>query len=298
MKILVTGGTGLLGWWVVKELVDRGFIVYATYNQKTPHNIGNEKWVKLNLEDVDKTICTVRELKPDVIIHCAAYTDVDGCELRKDHAYRVNYLGTKALAHVSRDLNCYFIYVSTDYVFDGERGFYTEEDIPNPVNYYGLTKLLGEVATLSILPEKSCVVRVSGLYGISPTGKKNFGLIALETLLRDKEVKAFYDQYLSPTYIKSLAQCLSKLIERNVTGIIHIAGERVSRYEFALKLAEILQKDKSLVKPVSMAEVNLVAKRPKDSSLNTNKARQLGLTIPPLIECLEDFVKCYYRFFS
>jgi dTDP-4-dehydrorhamnose reductase len=293
MKVLVTGGTGLLGYWIVYALRSRGFEVYATYHEKSPPQL-DAKWIKLDLEDWENAISSVRTIKPDIIIHTAAYTDVDGCEIDKARAFKINYLGTSFLVKASKDVEL-FIYISTDYVFNGERGFYGEEDIPAPVNYYGLTKLLGEVAVKTLL-NNSCIVRVSGLYGYSPTGKKNFGLIALEKLMRGEPVEAFTNQWLSPTYVKSLAETITMLIEKKHMGILHMAGERLSRYEFTTMLADALGVDRGLVKPKLMEAAKLVAKRPRDSSLNVSKARKLGLIIPPTSECLKDMILTYKEF--
>jgi dTDP-4-dehydrorhamnose reductase len=291
MKVLVTGGAGLLGYWVVNTLKSRGFEVYATHHEKKPPQT-NVRWVRLDLEDLEGIGNIIKEVKPDVIIHSAAYTDVDGCEVNKEKAFRVNYLGTEALAKVSSDVEL-FIYVSTDYVFDGEKGLYNEDDIPAPINYYGLTKLLGEVVVRNLLPRNSCIVRVSGLYGFSPTGKRNFGLLVLEKLMNREVVEAFTNQWLSPTYVKFLAEALVKLVEGRLTGTLHIAGERLSRYEFATLLADVLGVEKSLVKPKPIETAKLIARRPKDSSLNTLKAKGLGLIIPPITECLRDMVLTY-----
>jgi len=292
MRILATGGTGLLGYWVVKVLRDRGFDVYATYHEKPPPQV-DVKWVRLDLENLDSIANIVRGVKPDVVIHLAAYTDVDGCEVNKEKAYRVNYSATKALARAGRDAEL-FVYVSTDYVFDGARGMYREDDVPAPVNYYGLTKLLGEV-TVESITSSSCIVRVSGLYGYSPAGKRNFGLIALEKLARREPVEAFVDQWLSPTYVKFLAERLVKIVETRITGTIHIAGERLSRYEFATALADVLGVERDLVKPKRVEEAKLTAPRPRDSSLDTSKARGLSLVLPPLQECLKDMVSTYWK---
>ena len=294
MKILITGGTGLLGWWLVKEFRDKGFEVHATYYSKQLIGLEDVVWHRMDLEDHQSIAEVVNKVKPEVIVHSAAYTDVDGCELDKVKAYRANYLGTKVLASVSRGVE-FFVYISTDYVFDGKRGMYGEDDVPNPINYYGLSKLLGEVAVVSILGGKSCVVRVSGLYGYSPTGKKNFGIIALGKLLKGEEVRAFHDQMLSPTYVRFLAQAIAKIVEKRVTGILHVAGERVSRYEFALRLAEVIGVDRGLVRSISMNDVRLVARRPRDSSLDTSKAKNLGIGLPPLDHCLRDFVTIYRK---
>jgi len=294
MKVLVTGGTGLLGWWLAKTFYDKGFNVHATCHSKQPTGLENVSWHRLDLEDPQSIVGVIEEVKPEVVVHSAAYTEVDGCELDKARAYRVNYLGTKALALASQGVE-FFVYISTDYVFDGVRGMYGEDDVPSPANFYGLSKLLGEVAVESVLGDRSCVVRVSGLYGYSPTGKRNFGINALEKLLRGEEVKAFHDQWLSPTYVRFLAKAIARIVERRIPGILHVAGERVSRYEFALRLAEVLGVDRGLVKPVSMDEVKLVARRPRDSSLDTSKARGLGIELPPLEECLRDFAVTYRK---
>jgi dTDP-4-dehydrorhamnose reductase len=171
---------------------------------------------------------------------------------------------------------------------------YRESDVPAPLNYYGLSKLLGEVAVTAIL-SNSVIVRVSGLYGYSPTGKKNFGIVAFEKLSRGEPVEAFVDQWLSPTYVKFLAEKLIKLVEARITGVIHIAGERLSRYEFASILAEILGASKDLVKPKRLADAKFVAPRPRDSSLDTSKARELGLALPSARECLKDMVETYRK---
>lgn len=294
VRVLVTGGTGLLGYWVAEAFTSKGFTVYATYNEKNPPR-SNASWIKLNLEEPENIVEVVRETKPDIIIHTAAYTDVDGCEVNKEKAYRVNYLGTEALARAGRNVD-YFIYISTDYVFNGEKGLYKEEDTPAPVNYYGLSKLLGEVAVRALLPERGVVVRVSGLYGYSPTGKKNFGIIALEKLLRGETVEAFVDQRLSPTYIRFLGEILVKLVDARPAGILHLAGERLSRYEFAKLLAGIVGVDENLAKPKLLESVKLPAKRPRDSSLDTARAWRLGLSLPPVLDCLKDMVSVYRRF--
>lgn len=296
MKILLTGATGLLGYNLLKPLVEKGYEVIAMYHNVIPENsLYDIAWLKIDLEHQEKIIQAMKEMTPDVIIHTAAYTDVDGCEVNKEKSYRVNYLATKTIAHIASKVRAFVIYVSTDYVFDGEKGMYKENDLPNPINYYGLTKLLGEVAISSIIPENSLIVRTSGLYGYSPTGKKNFGIISLEKLMKGEEVYAFHDQILSPTYVYALAMELVKIVNEGITGLIHLAGERLSRYEFARTLAKVVGADETLVKPISISDVKLIAKRPRDSSLDTTKAKKHGFNIPSTIECLTHFVDIYRR---
>ncbi|MEM0027842.1 MAG: dTDP-4-dehydrorhamnose reductase [Ignisphaera sp.] len=296
MRVLVTGGTGLLGYNLVRVLNSLNYAVYATYYGHEPPMIDNVKWLKMNLENASEIANVLNLAKPDVVVHTAAYTDVDGCEINKERAFNVNYIATRVLAHYVAKHNMFLIYISTDYVFDGEKGLYKEDDIPNPINYYGLTKLLGEIAVASALDEKQyLVVRVSGLYGYSPTGKKNFGVNALEKLLRGEEVMAFADQHLSPTYVYFLSERIAKAIEKKVYGVIHIAGQRMSRLEFATLLAKVLGAKEKLIKPASIKQFEFAAKRPKDSSLDTSYAKSIGLEMPPQEECIKHFINTYLK---
>ena len=292
----MTGGTGLLGYNLARVLSAKGYYVYATHYSHEPPPTDNVRWLRLNLEDPSQVIKVFNTVKPDIVVHAAAYTDVDDCERNKEKAYLLNYVATKAIARQVAKHGAFQIYISTDYVFDGEKGLYKESDIPNPINFYGLTKLLGEVATLDILDEdRSLIVRVSGLYGYSPTGRKNFGVNSLEKLLRREEVVALVDQYLSPTYAYPLSERIARAIEKRVSGIVHIAGQRMSRYEFAALIARVLNVNEELVKPATMKELKLIARRPRDSSLDTSYAESIGLGMPSQEECVKHFVEAYLR---
>lgn len=293
MRVLVTGGTGLLGWWIARILRAKGYTVFASYHEKRPIGLSEVKWVRINLEEYESSLQAVKSIRPDVLIHSAAYTDVDGCETNRRRAYSVNYMATKTLTGLCRDTCSYVVYVSTDYVFDGNRGLYREDDIPYPVNFYGLTKLLGEIAITSARSDGFLVVRVSGLYGYTPTGKRNFGIMAMERLLRGQEVYAFTDQFLSPTYVRFLAEKIATIVEKKPNGILHLAGERLSRYQFALMLASELKVDTSLVRPASIRNARFTAKRPLDSSLDTSKAAEMGLKLPDTRTSIRDFIRIY-----
>lgn len=294
MKIMIIGGTGLLGYHIIDIALEKGYRVYATYHRTLPPKELESRWISLDVEDSNKVYDIISEVKPDIIIHTAAYTDVDGCEVNREQAYRVNYLSTAVLAKSSKNIEAKLVYISTDYVFNGEKGLYKEFDMPYPVNFYGLTKLLGEIAIENTYTIKYLIVRISGLYGYSPTGKKNFGIITLEKLLKGEEVNAFYDQYLSPTYVYFLAKKILEAIDKNIDGVIHIAGERLSRLEFAKLLSRSINSNELLIKPISINDAKLLAKRPRDSSLDTSYAKQLGLDMPPTSECINHFVR-YYR---
>jgi len=274
MKILVTGGSGLLGHKLVKELLLRDYEVCAIHNR---HEIGithrNLKKIRLDLVNNVALEDLILKVKPEVIVHVAAYTDVDGCEVNKSYAWRVNVEATRSIVRAARVVKSFLIYVSTDYVFDGEKGMYRESDVPNPINYYGLTKLISEeiVKSSDLL---YTIVRPSAIYGIG-FGKLNFALFVANRLSNGESIKALIDQYVSPTLNTYLAQAITEIVELRPMGILHIAGERMNRYEFAVKIAEVLGLPKELINKGKMHEMNWRAKRPKDSSLNIERAKQL-----------------------
>jgi len=268
MKIFITGGSGLLGYRLAEIAQERGYDVYSGYCHNKPES---GKPVKFDLANVDSIINAMNEVKPDVVIHSAALTDVDRCEVEKELAYKVNVEGTKAVAELAKKLNSFMVYISTDYVFDGERGMYKEDDETNPVNYYGYTKLLGEKHCQGF-----CIARTCVIYGAKPaSGKVNFALWLINKLEREENVKIVTDQYITPTLNTNLAKMVLELAERRIGGIFHLAGAtRVSRFEFAREIAKEFGLNESLISPSRMDELNWIAKRPRDSSLDVSKANK------------------------
>jgi len=263
MKIFITGGSGLLGGKIAEIAIDWGHEVYTGYCHNMPEF--GEK-IKFDLaEDTDLEV--IHKIRPDVIIHTAALTNVDVCEVNKEVAYKINAEGTRRIAEIANELGAFLAYVSTDYVFSGDKGRYKEEDEPNPVDYYGYTKLMGEKYC-------ECIARSCVIYGAKPaSGKINFALWLVNKLKSGEEVKIVTDQYITPTLNTSLAKMLLEIAERELKGIFHLAGATgVSRYDFALQIADKFLLDKNLIIPSRMMEMRWVAKRPKDSSLDTSKA--------------------------
>ncbi len=276
--VLVTGASGLLGSKLVAELVSRGYEVVAIHN-RNPVMLEHEKLVKIKLDITNRTLLEdlILRARPDVIIHCAAYTDVDGCERDRELAWRVNVEATRSIVRAARVVRSYLIYVSTDYVFDGEKGMYREDDVPNPVNYYGLTKLIGEelVRASDLL---YTIVRPSAIYGVGGS-KKSFAEYVAEKLSRGERVRALVDQFVSPTHNTLLAKTIVEIVEMRPMGTIHVAGERMSRYEFAIRIAKALGLPTELIEGARMEEMkHWIAKRPRDSSLDTSRARALFRT--------------------
>ncbi len=278
MRLLVTGASGLLGWRVINVALKRGHEVFTIYNK---HPIKAGIAVKLDITDSEGVKDIIRKLKPDVIIHTAAYTDVDGCESNKDLAWRVNAEATKHIAEASTNVNAHLIYVSTDYVFDGERGLYREDDKPNPINYYGYTKLMGE-EFVKQYAKSWCIARTSVIYGWGGS-KLNFATWLIENLKQGRQVKILTDQYVSPTLNTNLAQMLVEIAERRLCGILHTAGaSRVSRYEFARKLAQTFNLNPDLITPAKMNELQWRARRPRDSSLDVSKSFKVLIESKPM----------------
>jgi dTDP-4-dehydrorhamnose reductase len=203
--------------------------------------------------------------QPEIVINAAAMTDVDKCEIEKENAYRVNSEAVKYMVQACRILESYFVQISTDYVFDGKKGMYKEDDVPNPINYYGLTKLLGDIYALSY--EESLVVRTSGIFR-----NKGFPVYAYKTLKNGGTVFAFKGFY-SPISARKLAMAINEVLDYMTTGILNIAGERISRYELALRIKEEFNLSGNIVEVDEIKE--WVAKRPFDSSLDISKAKKI-----------------------
>ncbi len=280
MKFLVTGSSGLIGSQVVKDLVEQNHVVYSCYHNEEPLN-GIP--IMLDLTDNDKIIQTIQETKPDVIIHLAAMTNVDLCETEKELSLQINSKATEILAKQAAKQNIFFIYMSTDYIFDGIDGMKKEDDLPNPLGFYGKSKLEGE-STLNKLASNWCIIRTSTPFGIHPK-KKSFPLWVKENLELNKKIPVLIDQYTSPTFVPNLSKMVIEIATRQITGIIHLAGStRISRYELAKMIAEKINLDKTLLKPTKIDEMKWKAPRPKDSSLDVSKATKILNEKPQTIE--------------
>ncbi len=280
MKFLVTGSAGLVGMQVVKDLVAQNYTAYSCYNTSKPE-IGIR--THLDLTDQNLIVKIMENTKPDVVIHLAAMTDVDLCEVKKDLAMKINADATQTLAKQAAKQGVFFVYVSTDYVFDGKKGMKKETDTPNPLGFYGKSKLEGE-KRVQDLASSWCIARTSTPFGIHPK-KKSFPLWVAENLQNETEVNALTDQFTSPTYVPNLSRMLIEIATRQIVGIIHLAGSsRISRYDTAVLVAEKLNLDKKFLKAVKMDQMNWKAKRPLDSSLDVAKASSILKEKPQPIE--------------
>jgi dTDP-4-dehydrorhamnose reductase len=270
LKFLVTGSAGLVGQQVVKDL-SKSNQVFSCYNESKPE-YGDS--VKMDLKNYEMISSVLTEIKPDVVIHLGAMTGVDICEKEKTSASEINTKATEIIAKECSKLNSFLVYVSTDYVFDGNFGMYKEDDVANPLGFYGKSKLEGEKAVQNF-STNWCIARTSTPFGLHPT-KKSFPMWVIENLQKQKQIDVLIDQFTSPTYIPNLSRMLIEISERRITGIIHVAGaSKISRYQMASMVSDKLNLDGTLLKQISMNKMKWVAQRPKDSSLDVSRASSI-----------------------
>jgi len=280
MRVLITGCHGLLGQKVLKVfLKSTSAEILATAKEpKTFLDLKGFDYTMLDITNRSDVKNLIVYFNPDVIVNTAAYTNVDGCELNRELAWRVNVEGVRNLVHSARRVDAKLIHISTDYIFDGKNGPYDENAIPNPINYYGRTKLASE-NEIKIGGVRFAILRTNVLYGVGRNVKSNFALWLYNKLSSGEKIKVVTDQIGNPTYVDDLAFAILKVVEFDKEGIYNVGGKDfVSRYDFALKLAEIFSFDHELIIPVKTSELNQVAPRPLKSGLITLKAEaELGL---------------------
>nr|WP_295972271.1 dTDP-4-dehydrorhamnose reductase [uncultured Bacillus sp.] len=263
MIVLVTGVNGQLGHDVVKELTQKGHQAYGTDRQD--FDLTNEAEVK----------AYVKKLNPNCVIHCAAYTNVDKAESDEDMAYHVNALGTKYLAEAARDAGAKMVYISTDYVFNGNNTEpYEVDQETDPIGVYGKTKLAGEEFLKSTL-NKYYIVRTAWVYGING---HNFVKTMLRLGKERGELGVVHDQVGSPTYTVDLAKLLVEMAETDKYGVYHATNSGIcSWYEFAVEIFSQAGLEVKL-NPLTTEQYPTPAKRPKYSVLSKNKLTERGFT--------------------
>jgi len=270
-KIFITGGTGMVGRDVSNFLKDRYEIIIGTIEREA--KMEGCGIIYLDITEKEKTIETISEINPDFIIHLAALTDVNLCEEKKELARKINVEGTRNMVLAAERIGAKLVYASTNYIFDGKKGMYTEEDIPNPINFYSITKVEGEKEVLKY--PNSIVTRICP-FGLGTEKNPSFTTKIIQELANHRKMNLFTDQFFSPIFTQNYAEALIKLLESKFTGIINLAGsERLSRYDFAKNVSKIFNLDSTLLNPIKIGDLNEAAERPKDTSLDITKARQL-----------------------
>lgn len=286
--ILVTGASGLLGFNFIKTARDRFVDVVAVYNSH-PISFPMVECVRADLSSkpiIDKLISTYQ---PNWIVHCAALTNVDWCEEHPRKTWQINAQIPYNLALAARESNANLIYISTDSVFDGLSGDYSELSPTNPPNIYAKSKLIGEELVKKEL-DRSLVIRTN-IYGWGIYEKKNLAEWILGRLKSNQIVPGFTDAVFNPILVNDLSEIILDAIDSELTGLYHIAGKQTcNKYEFAQKIAEIFGLEKELVRPTTIDSSNLRANRPKNTSLSTNKiSHTLNRVMPDLASGLKRF---------
>lgn len=295
MKILITGSSGMLGRALCQELADKHEVVGMDIVKLKAQGSKLKGFIECDITDREKTIAKIVSVKPDLVIHTAAYTDVDGCERDPKKAHRVNAQGTETVALASQSCSAFLWYISTDFIFDGEKkSAYTEQDAANPINIYGHSKLEGEKYVQSIL-RRFIIVRSSWLFG---KGGRNFVDSFLKKAQSEKEIKIVNDQFGSPTYAKDLAQAIKILLSdssfelsADFCDIYHITNSgSCSWYEFAQAVKEIANLDTDIL-PISTEQYHSPAKRPKMSILQNRRYQEdIGEKLKHWKEALREYL--------
>jgi len=284
LRVLVTGAGGLVGRAVNEHCSALGDEVLL-YGHKD-----------LDITDREKVFETILDQRPDVVINCAAWTNVDACESDSARAYAINANGPENLASASKEIGSVFVTISTDYVFDGEKdSFYTQLDTPNPLSVYASSKLEGERLPLAAY-DRSIIVRTGYIFG---TGGANFLSTVVERARTGEKLKVITDTYGTPTYANDLAARLRELAAANASGIYHVvnSGPGVSFEQFTRQVLALLGKADATVEPVLAAALNRPAKRPYNSRLRCLRSGEIGLSpLPDWESALERFVRTELKY--
>jgi dTDP-4-dehydrorhamnose reductase len=285
MRILITGASGLLGLNLALETTHR-HTVFGTVNQ---HALKTDAFtvVQTDLLAPGAVEWLLDATQPDWVIHCAALANLESCEANPSLAKQLNTELPRTLArHVARG-GARMVHVSTDSVFDGRRGNYSEDDAPNPPGVYSRTKLEGELAVAEADPH-AIIARVN-LFGWSLSGKRSLAEFFFNNLSQGKQVMGFTDVFFCPVLVNDLAWIFIKMLERNLSGLYHAVGsESLSKYDFGFRLAQRFGLDGSLINPSSVTQSGLKATRSPNLSLRTDKlALALGEPLPNLTKGLD-----------
>jgi len=269
MTTMLIIGAGLLALELARVARDL-MQTSISYNTHSVHIEGCQSYCR-ELSACPGFVCALR---PDYVVLTAAMTNVDLCESDRGSAWRINALGPRDVAAACHGAGSKLIYISTDYVFDGLKGNYSEKDTTLPVNFYGESKLAGERYVQEACSD-CLILRPSVLYGWNPA-KLNFATWIISELRQGRMINVLTDQYNSPTYSSDLARIILRL--KHETGLFHASGrERINRYSFALKIAETFDLDSSLIRSVTSDALSWKARRPQDSSLNVSKLSRIVL---------------------
>jgi dTDP-4-dehydrorhamnose reductase len=287
MSILIIGGSGVIGWNLLEFFKEQKLDVKFTFKN---NQVNDKNGYFLDITNEKETEKIITKINPDMVIHTAALTNVDLCERDKNLANQINVKGTNNIIKGCQKINSKIIYISTSFVFSGNDKAYTEKDIPsNPKTNYGLTKLKGEKLILES-QLKSLILRIDQPYFWKQSWQHtNSVLRVIDALSKKQEFKEITDWYNVPTYIPDFLNAVDALIKNNHTGIFHLTGsDFISRFDWALKTAEIFGLDKKLLIPIKSDQLNLDVQRENINLNNKKILDETGIKMKGIKEGLLD----------
>jgi len=275
-RVLVCGSNGLLGQrlaWLFNGKSEFE-VLHTSHHRSFVREDALIDYTQLDVSNKSDVKSLVTSYRPDVILNAAAIANVDLCEKEREQAWKVNVTAVENLVEICRRIDAKLVHVSTDYVFDGKAGHYTEEDRANPINYYGKTKLAGENVIISGGIDYA-ILRTILIYGAGIKVKNNFGLWVVNNLNERKPIRCVDDQISNPTHVYDVAVAMKKVVEHDITGLFHVCGaETISRYDFAMKTAEIFGFDSSSIQRSKTSDIQRPAQRPLNTSFIFEKAKK------------------------
>lgn len=277
-KIVITGSNGLLGQTLVNLLLmePQKYNVFGLSRGENRSERNDFDYRSIDITNKAQLSKCLYEIRPDVIVNTAAMTQVDLCEDHKEECDLLNIDAVQYLVGISKDLGAYLVHLSTDFIFDGIQGNYKETDTPNPISYYGLSKLKAEEVLLNSSIDFS-ILRTILVYGkVNNLGRNNIVLWVVDMLSQGKEINIVDDQFRMPTYVEDLAMACKISIDKRAKGIFHISSSRLlSVFEIARTIAEVFELNKNLVKAISSDTLNQRANRPPKTGFDLTKTRNV-----------------------
>lgn len=276
---LVTGASGLLGRAACELLAAEGHHVVAVRNTH-PVGVDGVEDIAVDLTAEDASRVLVERVSPTDVLHAAGLTDVDRCEAMPDLARRIHVDASGAVASAAKDVGARFVHISTDHLWDGTSAYVDESTPPRPMNVYAATKLAGERAALDAHDE-ALVIRTN-FFGKGPPWRASLSDWIIRELAMPRDVRAFADVFFTPIHLRLLITATTDLLDLGAVGIVHVAGsERVSKFDFAVRVADRFGYERRHVLEASVRDAHLSAARPSDMSLSTERAAGLlGAPLP------------------
>lgn len=291
LRILLTGSNGLLGQKIVYAALKRNDIqlLATSKGENRLHAKAGYQYASMDITNADEVTAIVENFKPHCIINTAAMTNVDACEKDQENCWKMNVEAVRTMTELCELHNIHLIHLSTDFVFDGEKGYYSEEDVPNPLSHYARSKYESEKVVQQARID-SAIIRTIIIYGVvDDKQRSNVVIWTINSLRQQKDINVISDQMRSPTLAEDLADACVQAALKRATGIYHVSGsETMSILEMVNRTADFFQLDKKYIHPITTDQLKQPAKRPLLTGFNIDKAkRELNFQPHTLLQGLE-----------